>query len=132
MGVNLDENFHALVERSTVRGNGGAGIRLNIMSSARANRVEGNGGPGVIAWSDPGEGPGGLTARNVVVRNGEEGIRVSCQRCTLERNVILHNRGFGIRDISATWPDDLGDNTFTGNICSANGRPESDPPRLCR
>jgi hypothetical protein len=128
-GVRITESG-ASIERSLIARNGGPGMVLNGHVDAFANQVVDNAGPGIIASTDLGEGPGGDIARNTIQRNAGDGVVVDCQSCRFERNSIRNNQGVGIRDISAQ--NDQGDNEFVLNVCAGNALGDSDPPGLCR
>jgi hypothetical protein len=133
-----------VLARNTALRNGQCGVRIfqapstsggtSSNGSVDRNQAKSNDLAGVCV-----EGTGHTVSLNIGANNGvapgvADGIRVFN---TATGNTFVRNRGtgnadFGIEDTSVGGGTSGTANTYTGNICSANGTADSSPAGLCR
>ena len=126
------------VSRNVVRFNATCGstpvagltIRDNE-ATIELNRSEDNDGDGFVIESADENQDGMTVVRNIALRNGENGFRVSAPASRFDRNRSHYNDGFGFLDVSTGGGTEGTANTYTNNLCAGNDHGDSAPPGLC-
>ena len=116
-GVGIDPGINgSIVESNIVRRNTQTGIEVTgDANQVVLNRVESNGGQGISAGASllPEFRGGNTIARNIILRNGGDGVEIAGELMLLDRNQSKYNGGQGFRI-------DGGQHTLVRNIAVSN------------
>ena len=97
----------------TIQGNG---------ATVELNRSEDNDGDGFVIDSVDENQDGMTVVRNIALRNGENGFRVSAPASRFDGNRGHYNKGFGFLDASTGGGTGGTANTYTNNLCRERPR----------